>query len=52
VTFWHPGRCRFWKCCPGYSVDSVTCERNNGQYYGSHRFCGLWRRMWYSGRIG
>lgn len=54
MTLFHPGRCRFWKSCPGYSEKRVTCERDSGMFYGKNRHCGLYRHQayMYSGRIG
>lgn len=38
-------KCKFWKKCPWYNEESITCKKNAGMYYDMDRPAGCYRRM-------
>jgi hypothetical protein len=37
--------CKYYKECPGYRENSVTCNETGGDYYGDGRKCGQYKRI-------
>ena len=39
------GKCEFWKVCNSYMPKSITCDKDDGDYYGYGKKAGCYRSL-------